>query len=901
MCKTRMRDFLFVLICGALATSVAAYGQVIHTWDGLVADGDLGTSVAIIRDVNGDLRDDAILGMPGFNADTGRVVCYSGASGSILWTSTGNAGSRYGASVAMLGDLNGDGISEVFVGGPGNAASAGYAQVLNGATGAFIRQHIGPANSDGGFFVADVSDINGDGISDYAMGQPGHNANAGRVNLYSGATGSFIRALNGSGNERLGSAIAGGRDVDGDGVADILVGAPLNDDNGTNCGRVALFSGSNGVLLAERLGAGASDFLGTSVAMAPATVGTNPRLIMGAPETGGALPNSAPGYVVFGVANVVTGAINTITTINGDQVGDRFGAAVVYAGEPTEDGLGAYLIGAPQSSQAMINGTGYVRLFDFQLGIIANAQGAINHERFGSSLASRGDLDGDGRLDLLVGAPGRDAPAVNVGAVTALSFPIPKAEGRILINEIKFGGGDAVELINTGLLNQNLSGMSIRWAREDGIEKTATLGLVNLASGRRAVITATGTQYSESLPGTLYQGSLNGLNTWTQSFVVILSDARGLQIDAVRVSDINGAYDTPTQGELFRGVAVRGPADFAVERIERLDSNSGADWTAQTSSSMGLLNRNSGPRGTDPLALPTVLISEVDHAPDLVELRNKSGSTRSLEGWYFLSSSTSNGAILRIQPFLAGASIVGNGYHVVGEGSAPAELPGSVPYTQLAGGTIGFPFTGSEFAIALYDSHGRLSDMVRAQRDGDAIVHHTIMLPAHWTDFVGAASRSSAGDSVIARVTTNFDTNSGTDWRGSSVRTMGSLNGVALTPDLGHAEPLDARFALTHTSQVMVVVNAGPAFASMGHGYLLSGGHLNNEGPFFGMGSDALDNLLNFGTTPPHMGLLDFRGSTRLDLPIFVPPGIAFDLKFFTFDPANGMVLAQTLVMEIDT
>jgi hypothetical protein len=332
-----------------------------------------------------------------------------------------------------------------------------------------------------------------------------------------------------------------------------------------------------------------------------------------------------------------------------------------------------------------------------------------------------------------------------------------------------------------------------------------------------------------------------------------------------------------------------------------LDSNSGADWTAQTMSSMGLLNTNSGPRGTDPISWPTVLISEVDHSPDFVELRNKSGSSRSLEGWYFLSASTSNGAFVRVQPFPAGASITGNGYHVLGEGSAPAELPGAVPYTQIAGGTTGFPFTVSEFAIALYDSYGRLSDMVRTQRVGDGITHHTTLLPAHWTDFVGAAPRTSDGQGVIARVTTSFDTDSGTDWRGSSVRTMGTLNGVGLTPNLGYAEPLDARFALTQSSQVMVVVNAGPPFAGMGHGYLLSGGHLNNEGPFYGMGNDALANLVNFGTQPPHMGLLDFRGSTRLDLPISLPPGLVFDLKFFTFHPGTGQILAQTLVMEIDT
>jgi hypothetical protein len=272
-----------------------------------------------------------------------------------------------------------------------------------------------------------------------------------------------------------------------------------------------------------------------------------------------------------------------------------------------------------------------------------------------------------------------------------------------------------------------------------------------------------------------------------------------------------------------------------------------------------------------------------------------------MHGWYFLASAYSAGPAGSIRPWQTPFTLNGNGFAVLGDGTPPAELPGAVPYFQLNASTGDIPFTSLAFALGLFDDHGRLIDFVRSQREGFGVTHHTTRMPIPYSDFVGAAPRTASDDGVVARVTTVSDTNSGIDWRASTIRTMGSLNGAGITPDLGHAQPIDARFELTHIGQIMVVINAGPTFAGVGHGYLLSGGHNLNVGPFYGMGNDALDNLMSFGTLPPHMGILDSRGSTRMDFPVNLPVGLVFDLKFFTFNPITGALLAQTLVMEIDT
>jgi hypothetical protein len=187
----------------------------------------------------------------------------------------------FGMAVAGLSDLNGDGVPDLAVGAPGdddggtigNGAGAVYILFLTSAGQVRFFQKI--SNTSGGFAgnlgsldlfgiaVTGLSDLNGDGVPDLAVGAPflGTGGAAdddrgatyilfldplGRVRFFQKigqASGGFIGDLVGA---AFGSAVAALDDLDGDGVPDLAVGAPFDDDGGANNGALyVLFLDSN--------------------------------------------------------------------------------------------------------------------------------------------------------------------------------------------------------------------------------------------------------------------------------------------------------------------------------------------------------------------------------------------------------------------------------------------------------------------------------------------------------------------------------------------------------------------------------------------------------------------------------------------------------------------------------
>jgi len=214
------------------------------------ADADyFGTSLSGLGDINGDAVPDIVIGAPSYTAGTpgpGRAFLYSGGTGALIRTLTGQAsGDQFGASVARAGDVNHDGVEDVIVGARWNDATgsqAGRAYVYSGATGALLRTFSGQTAGDElGGAVAGAGDVNNDGYADLLVGAV-YGGN-GRVYVYSGQSGVLLYMHEGANTEHIfGYAVDGAGDVNRDGFADYMVGAPGQ-------GRVYLYSGRTGTLM----------------------------------------------------------------------------------------------------------------------------------------------------------------------------------------------------------------------------------------------------------------------------------------------------------------------------------------------------------------------------------------------------------------------------------------------------------------------------------------------------------------------------------------------------------------------------------------------------------------------------------------------------------------------------
>ena len=196
----------------------------------------LGFSIASIGDVDDDGVPDYVMGAPGYETLNGQIRMYSGADGSHIRTKTGWAPyCMHGASVASVGDLDGDGYSDLVVGAPLewiNGGPRGMVYIYSCRNGVLLQRW--PADQEAclfGWSVAGVGDINDDGVPDVLVASPyydgANGVNCGRVTLYSGANGSVLRTFQGPApSARMGYSLASPGDLTGDGFDDALVGMP---------------------------------------------------------------------------------------------------------------------------------------------------------------------------------------------------------------------------------------------------------------------------------------------------------------------------------------------------------------------------------------------------------------------------------------------------------------------------------------------------------------------------------------------------------------------------------------------------------------------------------------------------------------------------------------------------
>lgn len=344
-------------------------------------------------------------------------------------------------SIATAGDVNGDGFSDLIVGAPMDAngeALEGRVLVYHGSheglavTPAWIAEGNQPG-AEFGNAVATAGDVNGDGFSDILIGAWKFNStlsDEGRVYLYLGSSAGLAANAawtidGGQTGARLGGAVAPAGDVNGDGFADVIVGAPYFDAGGADAGWALVFLGSPSGLPTtpawtfEGTQAGAA--LGSSVAPAGDVNGDGlADILVGAPRHADGLMGAGRAWIFHGSAAGVT--LAPAWTAGGTQQDERFAAAVSTAGDVNGDGYSDVLVGAPQhAGSATGDGRAYV-YHGGPAGASAAfawmAEGAQEDAYFGSAVAVAGDIDGDGYCDVLIGAPGYDAAFIDAGRVS---------------------------------------------------------------------------------------------------------------------------------------------------------------------------------------------------------------------------------------------------------------------------------------------------------------------------------------------------------------------------------------------------------------------------------------------------------------------------------------------------
>ncbi len=418
------------------------------TLNGNNSGDQFGISVDGVGDLNADGYDDFIVGASGADVNgskSGSSYVYSGKDVSVLYAFHGdNAGDSFGYSVSGAGDVNNDGRADFFVGAKGsdiNGDDSGMVKVFSGLDGAILYTINGDsAESEFGDAIDGAGDVNNDGYADLIVGAPlkdnyglGDNENSGAAYILSGADGSTLYMLKGdTAVDYFGGSVGGAGDINNDGYDDFIVGATGDDNNGSSSGSATVYSGIDGSILYAFNGGAMNDQFGVYVS---GTGDVNndgyDDFIIGATGDDTNGLNTGSAKVFSGV----NGAI--LYEFNGDDPSDKFGASSSAAGDVNSDGYSDLIVGAISDDD---NGgsSGSARVFSGVNGtVLFTLYGDSKNDNFGRYSNSAGDVDNDGYDDLIVGAKGDDNNGVDSGSA------------RIFLSSHLFNDPDTDYLVNS--------------------------------------------------------------------------------------------------------------------------------------------------------------------------------------------------------------------------------------------------------------------------------------------------------------------------------------------------------------------------------------------------------------------------------------------------------------------
>ncbi|MBL7952660.1 MAG: FG-GAP repeat protein [Flavobacteriales bacterium] len=405
-----------------------------------------GSAIAPAGDVNGDGYNDVVIGAFKYDlacsgCDNGAVFIYHGSANALgaganpaptTMFNTSGYSLRTGAAVSTAGDVNADGYSDIIIGDWRDSIGTGYyegtAFIYHGsATGInTVPATILQSNFHYAYFGQSVStagDVNGDGYADVIVGSIWYEngqLHEGAAFLYLGSStgipsSAFARFEHNVVNGEMGASVSTAGDVNGDGYSDMIAGIPVQN-------AVHIYHGGpspmNNTPSYVRDGAAANSALGRAVANAGDVNGD------GYSDALLAAPTASSGQANEGVVHVHHGSISGLSpfpasTLQADIANAAFGTSVASAGDVDGDGYSEVIVGAPLSG-----GTGVAYLYAGGPGGLSAVPNltlsGTAGSQFGASVFKAGDVNADGYGDVIIGAPGIETAYIYWGSPSGL-------------------------------------------------------------------------------------------------------------------------------------------------------------------------------------------------------------------------------------------------------------------------------------------------------------------------------------------------------------------------------------------------------------------------------------------------------------------------------------------------